>query len=575
MARKCWLIIFTIFFALPVFASESSYFEFNPDDYESGFLNVIESDTPSEIFIPQNDYLNGIDIFIDNSGPAGEAVFTLLGNDQVIISKTIRIPTINKTAGGQRFHINFNQIIINKNLRYSYRINSQMPDLRLFYSNRINYLSHNASFTSQYLNGAAKIGNEEMNYSFKFALYEGLETKPPVVDNIKIEIISENKIKFSFNADEPVDYNIRYGLGDLTEQVGFFNEFKYCGIGLNPCEIVISVIPDRIYNYALTIRDIWGNFTQTTGTFASFGRPDITPIISPLISGSDVTPPIIDNVKISSITDRSVAFSWQTNEVANSYFLISYSTNMLSITAGNDTTYELLHFLQSDPILNPDTPYIATIVSRDMADNETRKVFGFTTAPAGTIETPAPTPTITQTPTPPTSVSPSPSSTSTPSATPSTSPTSQSDKLLPLSMSSDFSDGTVTLNWQAPTMGEPSDGYRIDIFDSTGKLISTKNVKSGTHQITVPSVSVDTTTIVYANNDGIYQKISKPAKYNSAAKKSFWENLLTLLPYILGGFVIVIFSIVLILKFVKNKKNQPPPANSGTDSYSSAQSIRT
>ena len=63
--------------SLPFFttAAGNKYFEFAPDTDRT--ISLAEVNTPSQMVYPQNDFISGFDIWIDNSGQPGSATFTL------------------------------------------------------------------------------------------------------------------------------------------------------------------------------------------------------------------------------------------------------------------------------------------------------------------------------------------------------------------------------------------------------------------------------------------------------------------------------------------------------------------
>jgi len=637
MTNKAFVVLAIFFLGLPFFVSADSYFEFDPAYYNTTSLNVADVETPSEAFIPQNDFLDGFDLWLDNDGTSGPATFTLSAGDDVLISKTVTIPWIAKVAGGQRFHVSFNQLAVSNDQTYSIKIVSNLPALRLFYANRINLLPQNAPHLSEFADGIAYLGSEKQDFSFKFALYEDTEYSQPVLDNIAAAPVTETQAKITFNANEPVDYKLMYGLKGTgyTNQTNYLNDYNFCADDVSTCALFIDVQPESQYDYVLSVRDRWGNTAQAAGSFVTLGGSGTSPTGPP----GDTSPPVISNIRLFPDVGNRVDIAWTTSEAADSTYLISYSEYMISIDAGDDTTYELEHFMRTDP-LNPDTQYIGTITSRDIANNAISVSFVFNT---GGLISSTPTPTFTATPTitiaptisptispttsvlPTTSASPIPSPTSspwptisfeptstpiptpTPSSQPSGHPTptqsgapapsptatgsgqpipsggnsvtstppSQSDSLPPLAVSPDAGNATTVI-WSAPKSGEPSNGYRIDIIDNHGQKISSQKIPAGTHQANLGILNEGDSVIVYANDNNVFQKVAKATKIEPEfMRKSFLEILITSLPYILGGVILIIFGVVAYLKFFKKQKPPVAPAGPSTDSYSSAQSVRT
>ena len=178
MKKALFHFVLTVLFILVplvVSAHGTNYLEFNPD--QASFLKGIEGATPSQIFFAQNDFLVGFDLWIANPGSAGTAVFDLLDEQgNTLITKTVPISNITQTNNGTKFHIDFSsQKAVLANKKYSIRVTNSMPDLQLYYSDRVKVISHNALPVSEYITGVAKLGSEEQPFSFKYALYETTE----------------------------------------------------------------------------------------------------------------------------------------------------------------------------------------------------------------------------------------------------------------------------------------------------------------------------------------------------------------------------------------------------------------
>jgi len=525
--RKFFLFLSVLLFLNPlfVFAHGTNYLEFNPD--QSNSLKVVDVATPSQVFFAQNDFLGGLDVWVANPGSSGTATFALL-NDQgsTLTSKTVTIPYVAQISSGIKFHVDFNsQIAVLADEKYSIRITSSMPELRFYYSDRVQLISHNAPFVSPYITGVAKLGSEEQTFSFKYALYETTESSAPIILNVGWTVVSSTEMRVDFNANEPVDYKIEYGPSGqgYTQSTNFTGGYQFCAEGIGLCGINISVSPGNTYQYRLTIKDSWGNQSQSTGTFVSGQGQTPTPTPSPTGSGSpapsptttptgtppppslsptptpDLSPLVVSNARVVSATDKSVQVAWTTNKAANSHLLIS-TPFLITITDATDPTMELEHLLAAGS-LAPNTSYVAKVTSIDAVNNTTDVSINFMTMPT---------------------------------VLPSVSPTPQpSNPPNPITTSSNDSGGSIT--WNSSPGGEPSDGYRIDIFDENGNLIRTVNVPAGSNRANIPGLNEgEYSVIVYKNNDGVFEKINQPAKLKvepSFTKRlfAFWWALIPLL----------------------------------------------
>ncbi len=531
--KKIALLI-SILIAIPVLALASGtlFFEFNPDNSDS--LNVVSLGSISEVFIPQNDFLGGFDLWFDNPGLEGTVSLELFNSvGTLLITKNIIVPTLSQVSGGHRIHTDFSQIAVTSNKKYTMKIISDMPELRIYYGSRIGFLGHNAPFTSEYNNGAAVVGGEEKEFSFRFALYESFETSPPVLSNIVTTAISSSETRLDFNANEAVDYKLDYGISGAgyTNRIDLAGSYKYCGAGISFCSIDIPVSPGHDYNYLLTAKDIWGNETQVTGSFSS-GESGQTPEPTPTPSLSDqpsptstpdTSPLIISNFRISEVTDRSVEVAWTTNKAANSSLLVSFSSYLISITAISDHTLELEHLLKTENVLSHDTTYSVRITSVDSFNNTASATLAFTTLKKP-VSTPMPTPSSK----PPPGTSQPPGASQSP-VSPTSTPANGNH-----SLSVEGGNNFSTVQWSAPAGGEPADGYRVDIFDKNRNLVKQVTLPKGASSAGVVLPEGEYSAIVYGNDGKVLEKVMKPANF-MVSNDTLGKRALTLWPYFVLG----------------------------------------
>src|SRR3989338_138959 len=529
-------------------AHGSPYFEFSPD--EATPLRIGDYTSVAEVFLPKNEFLGGFDFWVDNPGPSGIVTFRLRDvGGNFVNSKNAIIPHIDPVSGGTRVHVDFtNHVPVFGNQKYRFEIITSLADLNFYYAPRILFLEHNAPPTSEYVNGAARIDGEEKEFSFKFALYENTETALPVISNVSAQIVSSSQVRVEFNANEPVDYKISYGIagGALNQHTDYRGIYEFCGTGISVCGLTASVLPNQNYDFTLFARDSWGNETNYSGSFLSYSEPAQEPEALP----SDTAPPIISNFRVLNIKSNSADVAWSTDEAANSNILVSFTDNYITIAAANDTTFELEHFLSSGDNLTQATTYFVTARSRDVYDNEARATTTFTTL--ATLPPPSPPPTSTPPPPPPTPPSPPPPPPSPPSPPP---PSTQTDSI---SVEIQNSDNTGSYNavvsWQAPSSGsEPTEGYRVDLFDENKKLVGSNLANAGDRFVYFLNIKEGKySAIVYAVEDSAFKKIDKPKEFE-ARKISFWELIMTRLPYITGGAALLILTLILALKFLKRR----------------------
>jgi hypothetical protein len=192
---------------------------------------------------------------------------------------------------------------------------------------------------------------------------------------------------------------------------------------------------------------------------------------------------------------------------------------LISIAAVNDSTFELEHVLKTEPALSPSTTYIARVSSTDNANNLASSSIVFTTVPTEPQTSPFPSPS----PLPPPQPSP------------------------PL----ESPEGPIT--WSPPSGGEPSGGYRIDIFDSAYNLQTQIFVSADYRGIPTPDLATgDYVAVIYANDDGVFRKVGEPIAF-SVRPKSFLERFYIVVPYIAAG----IGAILIIIWFVLKRSRKP------------------
>jgi hypothetical protein len=539
-------------------ASAALFYEFNPDYSQS--LLVATSETVSELFLPLNDYLGAFDFWVSNANTAGDATFTLYNpSGGVIAERIVAVPAINDTAGGTRLKVNLpSQISVIGTSAYRVRIATTVPTFRLYYADATRLLPHNGVPVPAYTGGLARIGDTDMGYSFKFALYENSESTPPQLTNVTITHQSPTQATMTFSANEPVDRRLQYG----STVLNWNNEYSSCAPTIQSCTMLLAVAPATTYQYTLTVRDVWGNQTVATGTFTSLSdgqTPTPTPSASPSPSTSptgtptptvtpsttpDVVAPIITNARLVSSTPQTATFAWTTNEAANSSVVVQLLPDLINVGNNNDATLELEHAITVDS-LTPDTFLRASITSRDSSGNASIAIVEFTTP--------------VQTPLPSNPSSPAPSAP--PTATPSSTPLTTSDEDDP------------SISWTPPANETASTSYRIDIFDANNNLIKTITVPAGQYQAALGKLPKgEHRIIIYAATNGVFEKVATPTRVSvqSGAKKSVLERIVIALPYILGGVVVLIFFAVGILKLRKPKTPIPPPVSPVTTPYSSA-----
>lgn len=512
-------------------AFAAAYYEFNPDYAQSMLLT--SSQPISQVFLPLNEYLSGFDLWVSNAAQAGDIVYTLYSPaGTVLASRAVSVPAIADSSSGTRIHANFpSQFAVTGNVAYRILLSSSVPTMRVYYAPQHQLLAHNGSPVPAYTGGLARIGDQDMGFSFKFALYENHESAPPKISDVRVEQPQIGQAILVYSANEPIDRQVAYG----AAAVDWSGQVTSCISGVQTCATQLEVTPGMFYAFTLTVRDAWGNTAAASGSFQALGE-SITPTSSatpiptivptPTLTVTpipDTTAPRMTNVRATSIDAHTTLFSWTTDEAANSFVVVQLLPYLITAGANSDAVLELEHAVRVHN-LTPDTYYIAFLRSTNDQQLTTVASVSFLTL----RETPIPVPSASSSP-PAATTSPVPSGT----------PTVVYD------------DGTVV--WSAPAQ-EPVNGYRIDVFTATHQLAAQVYVPAGQHSANVSGLPEGANrVVVYTNTDGVFEKVA-PQATASVRRVSALERWMTRLPYVLGGAVLVIAVAVGTAVLIRHRK---------------------
>lgn len=539
---KFWAIALILCSLLPFSADAhgTAYLDFSPDVSED--FNLNEATSVAQIFLPQNEHLGGLDFWIDNAGSSGALTIQIRDdNGSLVAARTVTVPHINPLEGGLQFHIELNnQIPIIDDNVYKINLISSLPELRFYYGDRIIFVEHNAPQASIYLNGASEIDGEEQQFSFKFALYEYQEAVAPVITNEQVTVLSPTLAELSFNANEPVDYRVVYGVSGsgVTQDTGYRGGYLYCGEGLDLCSLNLNTVSDSNYSYTLHVKDIWGNESQSTGTFISGSSgqtptptPTPTESVSPTPPPPDTTDPIITNERVVESGSSWVKVAWTTNEAATSEAILRTLPNLITGGANFDNTVELEHVLTVSG-LDADTLYQAEINSYDTSANKGTKTLNVMTKSNQPVFSPTPSP--------------------------------SSDPLPPVTIEENDDTEETIISWQE---SETPGGYRIDIFDANNQLVHSQIVPSGT-SVTVPNLPNEYNVVVYQDKNGTYEKVAQPSTWKRPDRRSAIEKMFTWLSghlfWVIIGAVAIVIGLWIILRLLQKRNKLPIPTNAGT-----------
>ncbi len=521
-------------------AHGTRFFEFAPENYDER-LKVAAYDTVSQEFPVYNDFLRGLDIWIDNEGGSGAATFGLYGaSGGQLAAVTVTIPVAPPVWGGTRFHFDFSSLIpVNTGATYTLKLLSFPPELWLHYVNRFQILPHNSQAYPEYLLGTAYLGASEQPFSFKFALYETTETSPPLISNATTSPSSPYATTLFFNANEPVDFDVNYARpGQAPQVAGPYGSYATCPSGIANCSLTLDTLPGANYNFTLTAYDSWGNQASTTGSFVT--PQDFSAIAPPPPTGGlpppppppsgDITPPQIISATISNLGATNVNFVWTTNEAANSWVTVSRAGTF----SGNafDPTYELEHSVSVSG-LAPATTYTATLLTADPAGNAASSTLIFTTLTASSSSSTPPPPQIppsgTVTPPPPPGATPPPNNTGT---TPDQ-PGAPIDGPISVAFTATGFNGTgsIVISFNDLIIPKSAEEYRIDVFDENFRLTKQIIVPKGSQKIQLDGFAPGNYYLIaYYRNKGTWEKLQAPIRV-TIVKSLVWDRLRRGLPY--------------------------------------------
>lgn len=539
--NRLFILISFVLFSAATLASAHGYvfFEFAPDKAERLRTSTVE--TPYQLFQPQNEYISGFDLWIENPGSAGSASFGLRDSNGTLLTATdVVIPNIPRQYGGKRFHVDFpSQVPVTWSEVYSLKILSSSPSLQLYYAPKIQLLQNNSSYGDDFLWGTARLGEQDQNFTFKFALSETAETKAPVIYNATTTRITATEVDITFNANEPIDSIVEYSQSGGTIQITpRRNEFLPCAFGSNACVITIATEGEKNYSYTIKAFDTWGNVGTYSGTFA-------TPSLGTTITGSaggesqsigSITeaqnePPVLINERVVAISDTAVEISWSTNEATDSDLLIEKGA--VDIIKISDATLEFEHTLHSGNTLQPSTTYFATLTSKDSSGAAVTKTLQFTTLSKSQAITQTQTLQTTGTSTPPKPLANQPQSQNYATST---------VQLLQPSAG----DGVIQIQTTPEEEALATGGYRVDILDENNALVAQLFLPKGTTEFSLEHLPNGTyTAIMYRNRQGIYERVAILTKIN-IARASLYQRFIYAWWGVLS--VIAIGAVVLYLR---------------------------
>jgi hypothetical protein len=194
-------------------------------------------------------------------------------------------------------------------------------------------------------------GNLTVSGDYTFQTDEAPDTVPPEITDIQVTDILDTQVTITWRTDEPATSQVQYG---YTEAYGEVTPLDTDLVTFHVVN-VSGLEPDSHYHFRVGSRDEAGN--QSVSGDHEF---DTAP-------APDTTPPLIDNIEVTQITDTTAVISWTTNEPATTQ--IEYGTSpAYGLMTELDNTYVIYH-QQVLTGLSPETVYHFRVLSSDEAGN--------------------------------------------------------------------------------------------------------------------------------------------------------------------------------------------------------------
>lgn len=212
-------------------------------------------------------------------------------------------------------------------------------------------------------------------------------------------------------------------------------------------------------------------------------------LANPLLSFAE-EPLEISDIRIVSLDSQSIKIFWQTNKPANSNLTISFDSAGKKIaTTIIDTTFEQYHALATGDILAPQTNYFAIITSALPSGISTTQTLNFTTSkeePADIVNQTA-------------------------SSAPSAINFSLPEPDVEISKGTNPGEISLKIEWFAPSYGESTEGYEIQIINAQDKIVNRLNLPFKTRTAEFRDLPLSEYRIlIYGIQDGVFEKIAKP-----------------------------------------------------------------
>ena len=203
-------------------------------------------------------------------------------------------------------------------------------------------------------------GNQAVSLDFTFTTASFVDTTAPIISNIRVINITGTSATILWDTDEASASQVKYGL------TGAYGNTKTDSALETTHQIDLTGLsPDTVYHFQVISTDEKGN-TSSSGdqTFKTL----------------DTIPPVISNIQVTNITDRTADVSWVTNEATTSeiFYRRAGETAYSSIS---DVNLTVSHFVGLSGLI-ANVSYEFYIAAKDAAGNTATSSIGtFKTLP--------------------------------------------------------------------------------------------------------------------------------------------------------------------------------------------------
>ena len=177
------------------------------------------------------------------------------------------------------------------------------------------------------------------------------DSTAPVISSIGASSITQNSATISWVTNEPADTQIAYG---ITTSYGKLTPLNTV-LTTSHSQTISGLLSGTTYHFSVGSKDAAGHFSESGDN------------VFRTIASADTAPPVISNIRVSSITRSSATISWTTNEPSDTQVDYGRTSGYGSTTALNSS--QVTNHSVTISGLSRWTLYHYRMKSRDAAGN--------------------------------------------------------------------------------------------------------------------------------------------------------------------------------------------------------------